>query len=120
VYAPFALVLMLASLAVAAWCFVPAARDRYLGRSQVLLVILLEAALLVQAGLATVRLAGGEHPVELATFIGYLLTSVLFLPAGLALARMEPTRWGSIITGVSCVVCAVLTLRLQQVWTPLQ
>ena len=66
------------------------------------------------------RLAMTCCAVELATFIGYLLTSVLFLPAALSLSFMERTRWGSVIAGSAALVVAVLTLRLQQVWTPLQ
>jgi hypothetical protein len=57
--------------------------------------------------------------VELATFVGYLLTAVLFLPAAAALARMEPTKWGSVIMGAAALVVAVLSLRLLQTWTPL-
>ena len=62
----------------------------------------------------------GDLPVELVTFIGYLLTTVLFLPRALLLARLEPTRWGSVIAGGAALTVAVLTLRLVQVWTPLQ
>ena len=60
---------------------------------------MLSGVVLVQSVVAVVRLATGDHPVELPTFVGYLLTTVLFMPAGLSLARMEPTRWGSVIAG---------------------
>ena len=119
-YAPLALAIMLASLVVGAWCFVPVTQDRFLGRSHLYLIIVLELAVVVQAVIATIRLIAGDHPVELVTFIGYLLTSVLFLPAALSLSFMERTRWGSVIAGSAALVVAVLTLRLQQVWTPLQ
>ena len=69
---------------------------------------------------AAVRLIAGERPVEIETFVGYLLTTALFLPAGVSLARMEPTRWGSVISGGAAITVAVLTLRSLQVWTPLR
>jgi hypothetical protein len=120
VYGPLALAIMLASLAVGAWCFVAVARDRYLDRSHWLALGLLEALVLVQTVVAVARLIAGDRPVELVTFIGYLLTTVLFVPAGAALARMEPTKWGSVIAGAAALVVAVLALRLQQTWTPLR
>jgi hypothetical protein len=117
---PLALVIMLASLAVGAWCFVPVARDRFLDRSHFVALGLLEVLVLIQTVVAVVRLLAGDRPVELATFVGYLLTTALFVPAGVALARMEPTKWGAVIAGAAALVVAVLTLRLQQTWTPLR
>ena len=47
--------------------------------------------------------------------------AVLFVNRGLSglatavyLARLEPTRWGTLILGVACLVLPVLVLRLQQ------
>jgi hypothetical protein len=99
VYGPLAFVIMLASLAVGAWCFVAVGRDRFLDRSHWVLLWTLEAMVLIRRSSRWARLIGGDRPVELATFVGYLLTAVLFLPAAAVLARMEPTRWGSVIMG---------------------
>jgi predicted membrane protein len=107
------------SLLVAAWCFLAGARNRWINMSHVAGLALVEAALLVQAGVAVVRIAGGERPEELATFLGYLVTSVLLLPLAVVLSFMERTRWGAVITGAGGLVSAVVTLRLLQVWTPL-
>jgi hypothetical protein len=57
----------------------------------------------------------GSRPAETETFIGYLITTVCFVPTGWVLARMEPTRWGTLILGVACLVLPVLVLRLQQI-----
>jgi len=108
------------SLGVAAWCFGAAARDRWIGVTHLAGLVLLEVALLAQAVAAVVRIAGGERPEEFATFIGYLATSVLVVPLAVVLSVMERTRWGAVIVGAAAVVAAVLTLRLQQVWTPLR
>jgi hypothetical protein len=120
VFGPLAVAIMLASVLVGAWCLVSAGRDQFLSRSQFYALAGLAGVVLLQCLIAAVRLIAGDHPVELATFIGYLLTTVLWLPAGLLLARLEPTRWGSVIGGGSALVLAVLILRLVQVWTPLQ
>jgi hypothetical protein len=118
VYQELSLVVMAASLLVGAWCFVSAARDRWLGAAQVLALIAVELVLLAQALAATLRIFAGVRPEQFGTFIGYLVTSVIVVPLAVLLAFMERTRWGSIIAGVAGVVVAVLTLRLRQVWVP--
>ncbi len=47
---------------------------------------------------------------------GYLITTLALLPAGVIMARMEPTRWGSVILGGAALVVPVLVIRLQQVY----
>jgi hypothetical protein len=111
---------MIASLGLGTWCLVSGSRGRYLNQNQYTGLLLLSALVLLQSLIAAVRLIAGEQPVEFATFIGYLLTTALFLPAGVSLARMEPTRWGSVIAGGAAITVAVLTLRSLQVWTPLR
>src|SRR5690606_3115530 len=99
------------------WCVARGARGRFLNQTQYTGLLVLSAAVLVQSIVAGVRLVGGERPSDLATFVGYLLTTALLLPAGVSLARMEPTRWGSVIAGGAALVVAVLTLRCLQVWS---
>lgn len=112
----WAVAVVVTSLAVAAWCLLTAARDRTLGTGQLVGVGVVELLALVLATFAVVRLAGGERPTQLATFIGYLVASVLVLPAGAGLAALERTRWGAAIVGAAALVLPVLVLRLQQVW----
>ena len=64
---------------------------------------------------AVVGLCDGSRPSDIATFAGYLITTLAFLPVAFVLARMEPTRWGTLILGVACLVMPVLVLRLQQI-----
>jgi hypothetical protein len=116
VYDWLALAVIAASLLVAAWCFVAARRDRWIGRGELAALALVEIALLVQAAVAVVRIVAGTRPEQFATFLGYLVTSVLVLPLGLVLSFMERTRWGAVIAGGAAVVVAVLSLRLLQVW----
>ena len=115
-WTPLAVAIMIGSVGLGAWCLASGVRGRYLNQTQYTGLLVLSGVVLVQSIVAVVRLVAGERPEELATFVGYLLTTLLFLPAGLSLARMEPTRWGSVIAGGAALTVAVLTLRSLQVW----
>ncbi|SNS59976.1 hypothetical protein SAMN06893096_105240 [Geodermatophilus pulveris] len=77
---------------------------------------LLEALLLVQGGLAVVRLAQGETPADTPTFLGYLAGIVLLPVAGVLWARTEPTRWAGTVLAVAAGAVGVMIWRLQQLW----
>jgi hypothetical protein len=76
----------------------------------------LEALLLVQAGIAVVAMAGGDTPQETATFAGYLAGIVLVPVAGSLWARTEQTRWAGTVIAVAAAVVAVMAWRLLQLW----
>jgi hypothetical protein len=99
-----------AGLVLAAWGGLLAALDRAPDRWLSAGVAVVEAIVLVQAVLALVH-GGGD-----ALFLGYLASAVLLPPAGWALARMEPTRWGSGLIAAAGLILAPLTVRLLQVW----
>jgi hypothetical protein len=120
VWFPLAFAIMVGSIGLGAWCLASGIRGRYLNQTQYSGLLALSAIIVLQSLIAGVRLIAGAHPVDYYTFIGYLLTTFLMLPAGVSLARMEPTRWGSIIAGGAALTVAVLTLRSSQVWTPLR
>jgi hypothetical protein len=111
-----ATIIGVAALALAGWLLVPVLRDRWIDCPHVVSLGVLEGALLAQAVLATVWMADGSLPGELATFIGYLAASVIILPLAVLLSYMERTRWGAVIVMAGCVIIAVLMLRLYQVW----
>jgi hypothetical protein len=105
------------ALLVAAWCLVEVARNRPPGRLQYAGLAVVEALVLVHLGAAIVALAGGARPHEYGTFLGYLIAYVIVVPMGFLLARAEPTRWGSVIACVACLIDAVVVVRLNQVWS---
>jgi hypothetical protein len=112
---PLSVVVIVAALVVAVWCLVRSALDRAPSRLDLLVagvLGLLVAALVV---VAVANLFGDHRPSETSTFIGYLITTIAFVPTAFVLARMEPTRWGNLILGVACLVIPVLVLRLQQI-----
>lgn len=89
---------------------------RRMGLAHWVVVGLLEAALLVQAGVAIAALAGGHRLSETATFYGYI-AGVLVIPViGALWAWTERTRWAGTELAVAGVAVAVMSWRLVQIW----
>ncbi|GIF64430.1 hypothetical protein Ais01nite_24650 [Asanoa ishikariensis] len=104
------------SLLVGAWALVDALRDRAPSRGQLIGLGVVEAALIVLLVAAAIAASGGDRPASAVTFLGYVVTIVCLPPLGWVLARLEPTRWGSVIIVVVCLTVPVLVLRLHQTW----
>ncbi|MEV4759631.1 hypothetical protein AB0J86_31670 [Micromonospora sp. NPDC049559] len=111
-----ATVTIVLSLVLAAWSLLSTARNRPPDRSHLAGLALVELGLLALVVNAALAWAGDSGPGEAATFLGYLVTIVCLPPLAAVLARMEPTRWGSLIVTVICLVIPVLIVRLQQTW----
>ncbi len=79
-------------------------------------LVAVELAALVQVLVAVVVTVRGERPAAAATFVGYALASLLVPPIGAVWALSDRSKWGTAAAGVSSLVLAALTLRLQQVW----
>lgn len=112
---PLAYCLLAAGLLLGAWSGVQAARDRPTDDAMMVAAIVLEVALVVQTAIGLSRF-GSVGLSEPATFVAYALGILLPLPLGFYLARIERTRWGSIVLGFTAVVVGVMTLRLLQIW----
>jgi hypothetical protein len=104
-----------AALALAAWGGLATARHRAPDRWLYVGAAVVAGLVAVQGVIAVVRLIAGAD-VDAGLFIGYLVTAVVLVPCGIALARLEPTRWGSAILAAGGLVLAPLTLRLIQIW----
>ena len=89
---------------------------RRIGLVHLVAVGLLEALLLVQAGIAVAALARGDRPEDTATFLGYLFGVVLVPVAGTLWARSERTRWAGTVLAVAGAVVGVMVWRLLQLW----
>jgi hypothetical protein len=119
VIGPLAVAIHVLSLALAGWAFVEFYRHRAPTRPLFAGLGVVELLILIQVVVFVVRLSGGQGPTagsERVTLVGYLLTAALLPPAGAVLARMEPTRWGSLLIGAAAVIVPVLVLRLGQIW----
>lgn len=105
------------SLVLAGWSLYATTRDRAPDRSHLAGLALLEVALLALTVGALLTISEGGWPGEPGAFAGYLVTLVCLPPLAAVLARMEPTRWGSAIVTVICLVVPVVVVRLEQTWT---
>jgi hypothetical protein len=77
---------------------------------------LLEALLLVQAGVVGVAMAGGDTPADTPTFLGYLFGVLLVPVAGTLWAHAERTRWAGTVVAVAAGTVGVMVWRLLQLW----
>ncbi|MFC4067676.1 hypothetical protein [Actinoplanes subglobosus] len=106
---------IVAALVLAVWYLVRTALDRAPNRVDLIAAGVLTALVAVLVVVAVAGLFDGERPADTATFAGYLITTIGLVPTAAILAKMEPTRWGSLILGIGCLILPVLVLRLQQI-----
>ena len=92
------------------------ARNRAPGQVELAAALLTGVAAIVQSLLAGFRLAGGAHPTELATTVGYLVGIAFVMPVGVAWALAERTRWSGAVLAVAAFTVAVMTARLRMLW----
>ena len=78
---------------------------------------LLEIGLVVQLVIGLVRLGGDHAGVNVAAYLGYLIGSLLILPAAFFWSVGERSRAGTGVLLVAVVVIPVLFLRLHQLWS---
>jgi hypothetical protein len=104
------------SLLAAGWALLATLRSRAPDASHLIALAVVEVAAVALVVAAVVAVASGERPDQPGTFWGYVPTILALPPLAAVLARMEPTRWGSAIVTVICLVVPVLVVRLQQTW----
>jgi len=116
VLGPLSDAIIAATLVVAAVTAVLAYLRRDTPRAVNGAVLLIGAATLVQAVIAVVRVVAGTRPAETATFVGYLLSSILIVPAAMLWAQAEPGRWGNGVLCIGCLTLSVMVVRMDQLW----
>ena len=110
-------VVVVLALAAAAHGAFLAVRDRLTDVPLLVVAGVVESALVVQTLVGFVELATTDRDVSVSIFVGYLLTALLVVPAGLLWGLLEHSRWGPAVVAASCLVIPVLEIRLQSVWT---
>lgn len=113
---PLSVATIVVSLVLAVWYLIRALMNRPPSRVDLGGMAVLTALVLVLVVVSVVRIIIGDRPADPTLFVGYVITTVAVPPAGFQLARMEPTRWGSVILTVASVTMPALVLRLQQIW----
>jgi hypothetical protein len=78
---------------------------------------LLEVGLVAQLVIGLVRLGGDHEGVNVAAYVGYLVGSLVVLPAAFLWSVGERSRAGTGVLLVAVVVVPVLFLRLHQLWS---
>jgi hypothetical protein len=77
----------------------------------------LEVGLVAQLVVGLVMLSGGHGGVNVPAYVGYLVGSLLILPAAFLWSVGERTRAGTGVLMVAVFVVPVLFLRLHQLWS---
>lgn len=109
-------VLIVCALLLAGWAIWRAVKDQPVILRQLIAGGVIEVGILVQMVVAGVLQAGGHSPTDAFTFWGYLVVSLLVLPAAAVAAVVERTRWSSVVLIVACGTVAVMQLRVHQLW----
>ena len=102
---------------VALWLVVLIARDRQPDDWVYGTLALLELGLVAQLVIGLVRLGGEHEGVNVAAYVGYLVGSLVILPAGFVWSVGERSRAGTGVLLVAVAVIPVLFLRIHQLWS---
>jgi hypothetical protein len=108
--------IIVVGLAIAGYALLMTALNRRMSAILLGALGVLEILLLVEVGLVVARLAGGGHPAQLATLIGYLCATPLIPVAAAFWGLLERSRWGPAVIAAAGLVAAVLMVRLHQIW----
>lgn len=81
------------------------------------LLALVELGLVAQLVVGLVKLGSAPHAMSKPTWIGYLVGSLLILPAAWIWSQAERSRAGLGVLIVGLLVVPFLFLRLHQVWS---
>ncbi|WP_435745183.1 hypothetical protein [Nocardioides sp. SYSU DS0663] len=92
-------------------------RDETAGDPTFLVLAVVEVALVVQAVVGCVALAGTERDISGVTFVSYLLSVVLVLPIGAFWSLAERSRAGTAVLLVALLTVVALEVRLQSLWS---
>jgi hypothetical protein len=118
VIGPLATALLIASLIGAVWSAVLLALSRPVGKRILLGALgLIEVGLLVQCVVGIVAFATQHRHVSGVTFIGYLVVSLVILPAAVWWSVTDRSRWGVGVLLIGCLVIPVMIVRMNQIWS---
>lgn len=92
-------------------------RKRLVDDPIVLVGAAVELALVVQLVVGLIRSSAIPDGAERATFVAYLFTILVVVPATVVIAIKEKTQWAMAVVLGGAVVVAILVARLEQVWS---
>ena len=103
------------ALILAVWAVVLVFLNRRIGNALFYVASVLEILLLGQMVGGFVALGVSDRSIDGVTFVGYLLTTVLVMPIGVAWGASDKSRWGPGVVAICSFVVVVLTVRLLQI-----
>jgi len=105
------------SLLVAAVCLIAGLRGAAPGSITVTATVLLQLTMLGYLARYAAAIATGQSSVGPAWELWAYLVTVVMLPAvGLAWAKEEKSRWGTLVLAVVAFVAGVMCARVAQIW----
>lgn len=110
-------VAMWTAVGVAAVLGVVAGIGRRPERLPMLLAGVVELAYLGYVVAAIVQWVGDSGPDRPLVFTIYLVATAGVLPVAALWARAEKSRWSIVVLAITCLMVAVLVLRMQQIWS---
>ena len=113
----FATIIIVASLAMAAWSLVHLVLNRPMSRALHSSQLVIAALFILLAIGGIVQMIGSDRDFARAEFVGYLIVSPVIPIGSWWWTRGDRTRIGSAIIVVVGLVMPVLVARIQQVWT---
>ena len=113
----FATIIIVASLAMAAWALIHLVLNRPMSRALHSSQLVIAALFIVLALGGIVQMIGSDRDFARAEFVGYLIVSPVIPIGSWWWTRGDRTRIGSAIIVVVGLVMPVLVARIQQVWT---
>ena len=100
----------------ALWLVGLVVRDRTPARRFLDVMLALELLLLVHLVLGLVHVASAPHGVAVWEYVGYLVGSILIVPAGVVWSSGEQTRGGTGVLLVAMLVVPFMFVRLADIW----
>ena len=98
------------------WVVVLLVRDRLPGDPLFALLAVIELGLLVELGLGIARVAGGAGATSVVTYLGYLVASLVILPAAVFWSLAERSRGGTAVLLVGALLVPFLLYRVSEIW----
>ncbi|MEP7034356.1 MAG: hypothetical protein ABI662_05390 [Dermatophilaceae bacterium] len=113
---PYAAAVTVVALLFAASALVLAAANRHPRVSLLAAGTVLELLLVIFAIGGVVQMIGSRHDFARVEFVGYLLGTLVIVPAAFVWAWGERTRAGAFVIALGFLITPVMIFRVQQVW----
>jgi hypothetical protein len=110
------LVITAVCLLSALWIAVLLVRDRTPDRWLLNVMLGMEILLVVHLVLGVVKVSDAPNGVSVWEYVGYLVGSLLIVPAGVIWSSGEKSRGGTAVLLVATLVVPFMFLRLSDIW----